>query len=210
MRYLQNYNIFKESLSFDTTFGNIDLMESLSVVHDILLSSVGAEQVDIFDAFKLPKEEFEGRLDIIKLSENVEFLNSLASLGLKKSAVYNTQDFQTFLNKPCKFMLIYDISSNELENPEYMLFQVWIESNQNWDEAKLYKLTQGITRFFDKLTSKTIELIDGDMNFIYTTSNGNEWHLQNVEDENDIFKKYLRKDQLQEILDKSKITINII
>ena len=148
------------------------------------MCSSDLEQVDIFQTLSLP-EEFKNKLDIDFLNDNIEFLNSLASIGLKKSAIQNTDDFQTFVNKPCKFMLIYDINSNELENPEYMLFQVYNAALQKWDETKLYKITDDIKKFFDKLTSRTIEVIDGDQNFIYVTTNGNDWELQNLAKEND-------------------------
>jgi hypothetical protein len=81
----------------------------------------------MFDTLKLPKDFYEGRLTLDFLSNNIEFVNSLSSLGLKKSPVQNTEEYQTFVNKPCKWMFIYDISSNELENPLYITFQVWNE-----------------------------------------------------------------------------------
>ena len=65
-------------------------------------------------------------------------------------------------------------------------------------------------KFYDKLTSRTIELIDGDQNYIYTTSNGNDWQLQNLDKENDIYTRVLRKEELQKVLDEKKITLNII
>ena len=209
MKFLKKYSSFLESLQIDLTYQVVDLMESLNIWHDVLLSSIGAEQVDIFQTLSLP-EEFKNKLDIDFLNDNIEFLNSLASIGLKKSAIQNTDDFQTFVNKPCKFMLIYDINSNELENPEYMLFQVYNAALQKWDETKLYKITDDIKKFFDKLTSRTLEVIDGDQNFIYVTTNGNDWELQNLAKENDTWKRFLRKEDLQKLLDDKKVKLNII
>jgi hypothetical protein len=188
-------------------------MESLIIWHDILLSSIGAEEVDIFKTFSLPNN-FEN-LDIDYLSDNIDFLNSLASLGLKKSSVQNTEDFETFLNKPCRFMLIYDINSNELEGSEYMLFQTYNDTLNKWEPTKLYKMNVGgdnvQERFFNKLTSRTIEIIDGDENYIYTTSNGNDWELQNrLSKDNDTYKKLLRKEELQKILDNKKVKLTIV
>jgi hypothetical protein len=54
MKYLKKYNNFKESILIDLSFQN-ELMESLSVWYDSLLSSINAEEVDIYDTFKLPK-----------------------------------------------------------------------------------------------------------------------------------------------------------
>jgi len=210
MKFLKKYNDYLESLQIDLSYKIIDLMESLNILHDVLLSSIGAEQVDMFKTFSLPEDEFKDKLDIEFLSDNNEFLNSLASIGLKKSQVQSTDDFQTFINKPCRFMLIYDVNSNELENPEYILFQTWNETLKKWEESKLYKIKEDIKNFFDKLTSRTIEIVDGDQNFIYVTANGNDWELQNRTKENDTYKKSLRKEELQKILDDKKVKLNII
>jgi hypothetical protein len=71
-------------------------MESLSVWYDSLLSSINAEEVDIYDTFKLPKEDFKDKLDLDFLEDNVEFINSLSSIALKKSTVSNSDDYETF------------------------------------------------------------------------------------------------------------------
>jgi len=182
MKFVKKYKQYLESLQIDLSSDIIDLMESLIIWHDVLLSSIGAEEVDLFKTFSLPNN-FEN-LDIDYLSENIDFLNSLASLGLKKSPVQNTEDFETFLNKPCRFMLIYDINSNELQGAEYMIFQTYNDTLNKWEASKLYKMNVGGSniqqRFFDKLTSRTIEITDADENYIYTTSNGNDWELQNL------------------------------
>lgn len=209
MRFLKKYQQYLESLQIDLEYQTIDLMESLNIWQDVLLSSIGAEQVDIFDKFSLP-EDFRKHLNIDFLNDNIEFVNSLASIGLKKSQPQNTDDYETFINKPCKFMLIYDSNSNELENPEYILFQTWNETLKKWEDVKLYKINDDIKKFFDKLTSKTIEIQDGESNYIYTTTNGNDWELQNRDKENDVYKKSFRKEDLQILLDREKVKINVI
>ena len=211
MKFLKGYNQYLESLQIDLSTDIIDLMESLIIWHDVLLSSIGAEEIDLSKTLSL--ENFDN-LDLDYLSENIEFLNSLASIGLKKSPVQNTEDFETFLNKPCRFMLIYDINSNELQGAEYMLFQTYNETLNKWDLTKLYKMNVSggnvQQRFFDKLTSRTIEITDGDENYIYTTSNGNDWELQNLKKENDIYKRFFRKDDLQKLLDDRKVKLTIV
>lgn len=187
-----------------------ELLESLNVWHDALLTSIDAEEVDIFNELKLPKDIFFDKLDLEFLDDNVEFINSLSSLALKKSESKNSDDFETFVNKPCKFMFIYDINSNELENPVYLLFQVWNESLSRWNDVKLYKIKEDVKRFYDKLTSRTIEILDGDENFIYGTSNGNEWILQNINKENDIYKKSFRKEELQDLIKDRNIKVNVV
>lgn len=205
---IKNFREFKESLVFNSN--SSDLLESLKVWHDLILSSIGANLVDIFSELNLPKEEFQKILDVDILSKNVDFFNSLNSLGLKFSPIQRSDDFQTFVNKPCKFMMIYDFRANELENPDYILFQTYNDSLKKWDDAKLYSIEEDIKKFYDKLTSKTIEISDGGENYIYITSNGNDWELQNSEKENDVFKRFLRKEELEEVINSKNPTINII
>jgi len=211
MKYLKKYNQYKESIVIDLNFQNVkDLLESLNIWHDALLTSIDAEELDIFDTFKLPNEDFNDKLDLDFLSDNIEFINSLSSIALKKSELKNSDDFQTFLNKPCKFMFIFDINANELENPAYLLFQTWNETLNKWEDVKLYKVRDNVRKFYDKLTSRTIEIVDGDENYIYETSNGNEWVLQNSEKENDIYKKIFRKEELQTLLSERNVKVNVI
>jgi hypothetical protein len=159
---------------------------------------------------KLSKDFYEGRLTLDFLSNNIEFVNSLSSLGLKKSPVQNTEEYQTFVNKPCKWMFIYGIESNELENPIYITFQTWNETLKQWDDVKLFKINDDIKKFYDKLASKTIEVADGDENFIYVTSNGNDWELQNLDKENDTYKRFFRKEELQSLLNNKNVKVSII
>jgi hypothetical protein len=210
MRVIKSYNKFKESLVIDLMMSSVDILESMNIWHDVLLSAISAEEKDIFDTLKLPKDFYNGRLTLDFLSSNIEFINSLSSLGLKKSPLQNTEDYQTFVNKPCKWMFIYDINSNELENPVYITFQVWNETNKSWEDVKLFKINGDVKKFYDKLSSKTIEVADGDENYIYTTADGNTWELQNLDKENDIYKRFFRKDELQSLLNDRKVTVSII
>lgn len=210
MKYIKGYKKFSESLKFDLSIVNIDINESLSIWYDALLGSVGAQEVDVFDTFKLPKDDYIDKLDLEYLSDNIEFINSLSSIGLKKSGVQSSDDFETFVNKPCRFMLIYNIESNELENPNYLLIQSWNETLNKWENSKLYKVNDDIKKFYDKLSSKTIEVEDGGEKYIYNTSNGNEWILQNPDKQNDTFQKYLRKDDFESLIKDKKVKIKII
>jgi hypothetical protein len=210
MKTIKTYKQFKESLVIDLVTMSVDILESMNIWHDVLLSAISAEEEDIFDTLKLPKDFYKSRLTLDFLSSNIEFINSLSSLGLKKSPVQNTEDYQTFVNKPCKWMFIYDINSNELENPLYIAFQVWNETNKNWEDVKLFKINGDVKKFYDKLSAKTIEVTDGDENYIYTTSDGNTWELQNLDKENDIYKRFFRKDELQSLLNERKVKLSII
>ena len=211
MKYLKKYNSYKESIVVDLMFQNmVELLESLTIWHDALLSSISAEEVDIFNTFQLPLDEYKDKLDLDFLEDHVEFINSLSSIALKKSELQHSDDYSTFINKPCKFMFIYGINRNELENPEYLLFQSWQETLEKWDDVKLFKVNDDVKKFYDKLSSRTIELIDGDENYIYVVSNANEWILQNVEKENDIYKRVFRKEELQDFLSERNIKVNIL
>ena len=211
MKYLKKYINFKESVLVDLNIQSVaDILESLTIWTDSLLEAIGAEEVDIYDTFKLPIEDYKDKLDLDYLEDNVEFINSLSSIALKKSEVKLSDDYQTFLNKPCRFMFIYDINSNELENASYLIFQSWNDTLNKWEDIKLYKIHQNTQRFYDKLISRTIELIDGGENYIYSVSNGNEWVLQNSEKENDIYKKVFRKEELEDLLSKQNIKVNIL
>ena len=210
MKKIKTYKKFKESLVIDLMVMSVDILESMNIWHDVLLSAISAEEKDIFDTLKLPKDFYQKRLTLDFLSSNIEFINSLSSLGLKKSSVQNTDEYQTFVNKPCKWMFIYDISSNELENPIYITFQVWNETNKEWEDVKLFKINGNVKNLYDKLSSKTIEVTDGDENYIYITSDGNTWELQNLDRENDVYKRFFTKDELQSLLNDRKVTVSII
>lgn len=210
MKWLKSYRQYKESIVIDLQYQSIDLMESLNIWHDVLLNSISAEEENIFDAFSLPKEDYKDKMDLDYLEDNIEFINSLSSIGLKKSAAQHTDDHQTFVNKPCKFMFVYKSESNELENPVYIIFQVWNDTLDKWDDAKLYKINDDVKKFYDKLSSKTVEISDGDENYIYQTSNGSDWVLQNTEKENDIYKRSFRKEDLQQLLSDRNVKLSII
>lgn len=208
MRFLKNYKSYNESVILQSYIFDID--ESLSISNDILLLSIKANEIDMFDTFKLPKDFYNGRLSLDFLSNNIEFINSLTSIALKKSQVNTSDDFQCFINKDCKWMFIYNIESNELENPVFILFQSWNETLKEWTDVKLYKINENIQRFYDKLSGKTIEILDGDDNYIYKTTNKNEWTLQNIEKENDTYKRYFRSDELESLLSDRRVIVNII
>jgi hypothetical protein len=211
MKYLNNFKKFKESIVVDLTFQSVnDMLESLNILYDTLLSSINAEELDIYDTLMLPSDFLSGNLDLNLVSNSSEFIKSLTKLSLKKSELKNSDDFETFLNKPCRFMFIFDINSNELENPVYLLFQVWSDTLKVWGDLRLYKVNDDVKKFYDKLSSKTIEIIDGDENYIYNISSGNEFVLRNREKMNDVYKDVFRKDEFKDFLSKRNVKVNII
>jgi hypothetical protein len=134
----------------------------------------------------------------------------LASIGLKKSVLQKSDDYETYLNKPCRFMMIYNVESNELEDPIFILIQSWNDSIEKWEYLKLYKFNGDVKKFYDKLSSKIIEIELEDEKYIYNSTNKNEWLLQNSEKANKKFKKYLRKEELEDLLKDRRIKLRIV
>ena len=209
MKYIKKYNKYLESIKIDVSIINVDINESLGIYYENILKSSGAEELNIFDTFSLPKDDFSDKLNLDLLTTSPEFINSLSSIGLKKSNVQNSDDYETYLNKPCRFMMIYNIESNELENPSYILFHSYNETLSKWEDVKLFKVTGDIKAFYDKLSSKVIEIDDNGEKYIYHSSNKNEWTLQNKE-ESDTYKKYFRNEDFEKLINDKKVTINII
>jgi hypothetical protein len=210
MRFIKNFKKYQESIKIEFGIINLDINESLGLLYDSVLKSIGAEEADIFNTFHLPKDDFSDKLNLDLLTTSTEFVNSLSSIGLKKSNITNSEDFETFFKRPCRFMFIHRIEANELENPSYIIFQPWSDVLNKWEDCKLYKVNGDIKNFYDKLSSKVIEVQNGEERYIYQTSNGNEWTLQNVDKSNDIFKKYFRTDEFEKVLKDNRVTINII
>lgn len=216
MKKIKTYNQFKESLLIDLSLQDVrDLLESLNIWHDALLLSIGAKPANIYDELKLDPERFKDiQLDIITDDNSqlgIEFINSLTSLGLKKSTLENTDDYQTFLNNSCRFVFIYKSNSYEnLEIPSWILIQSFV--NDKWGPTEFYEWDKDVTvkKFDDKLTSRTVEINDGDDNYIYVTNNANEWELQNVEKENDVYKRLFRKEEFEDLVNNRKVKIDVL
>ena len=211
MNFIKNYKSFLESIVIDISVIQLDINESLGMVYDSIFKSIGAEEVeDVYSVLNLPKEDWSS-LDLDFLNEHPEFIHSLSSLGLKKSKLTNTDEFETFLNKPCRFFLIHKIEANEdLENPDFILIQSLNEPINKWETTKMYKLNGDIKNFYDKLSSKKIVVDDDGKEYIYSTSNGNEWNLENQDLSDDIYKNYFRKDEFEKLINGRNVTIRII
>lgn len=201
MKYLKKYKKFRESVVIDLSKYPLDVNESFNIYYDALLKSINAEKVDITEEFKLRNGKVESHIDSLFKDNN--FILQLSNIGYKMGNLEDTKDYETFMNKPCKFIFIYDINSSELENPLYILFQ------PEGKNVELYKVKDKVNNFYNKIASKTITVeLDG-KKWIYYTSNGNDWELQNIENETEEFKKSLRKEELEELLNDQKATVTI-
>ena len=206
MRRIKNWIKFTESIRFEDSYQNLsDILESLSVLEDNLLQSIQAKEEDIFTMFNYLKDG--GDVGIDDMVNNPKFNETLSKLGLRKSDIQQTKDYETFLRGNLKFVPIFKIEANDLMNPIYLL----IESSK-WSGVKLYRVNDNIKKFYDKLSSKTIEFIRGSDSYIYTTSNsGNNWDLQNIDNIDQDFRNHLTNDDIQNLLNKyDDISINII
>ncbi len=207
-RLIKSYKRFFDSLQI-TISGSMGLSESLGVMYDAIMASIGAEELDPIETLKLPQEYLD-RLNLDFLSDDIVFINSLASLGLKKSTMQNSDDFETYLNRPCRFMMVYRVESNELENPVFIMIQSWNESTSNWETLRLYRLSGDVKKFYDKLSSKVIQIEKDGKTYVYNSTNRNEWTLQNPDRSDKKFKKYLRTDELEELLREEGVRLQIV
>jgi hypothetical protein len=212
MKYLKSYKSYSESVQIDVdmdyTFS--DILESLSIFQDNLLTSISAESLDLEKEFNYKLKDKNLDLDI--LVENSGFITALQNKGLKASSVENTDDYETFVSRSMKFLLIRQEDANELMNPKYIVIQNRDESKNRWGDLRLYRVRDNIKKFYDTLSSKTIELEHDGKKYIYTTSNsGNEWNLQNLKENDETFPKYMRKEDLKELIENNKnIKITIV
>jgi hypothetical protein len=209
MKRIKFWKQFLENLDTNLSTDIMDLNESLSVVEDMVLDEISGGEIDLLDTFNL--------IDSQVSTENLEillqdpfFVNSLSSIGLKKSGLQNTDDYQTFLSRSMRFSFVYDISANDLEQPKYILYQIWDSLAESWQSIKLRKVEGDIKKFYDKLSSKTLELSDGTTRWIYYTSNANEWYLQNLDRLDKEFRKVLKKEDLENLIKNKSLLVKII
>lgn len=205
-----SYNQF---LFESITFTNIEILESLVTSTDKLLKLIDAKEVNLFDTFNLDRDNFDADFDIYYLYENKEFNDFLTDNELKKDEIESTENYETFLDNvyDVRFFTLHKIEQSELEKPQFIILQSKAKEEKEWNPVRCYTVNNDMRNFYDEMTSKTIELIDNDNRFIYKTSNsGNDWVLQNIEDENDKFKEYLSNEEIKRILIDSSIKMTII
>lgn len=174
-----------------------ELLEKLSVVEQSILDSINAEPINM-------DEFFNGSLptnDLHQLSDNADFNNLLRMKGLKKKGVENTEDFETFLLSQFKYLLIWDKDKIEIMDPDYIMIQTFNSTEQDWNNIKMYKVNGDFMNFYDKLSNRTIELEHDGVNYLYQTSNKNEWELTNQKGTNR-FPRFVRKEDLLKIINK--------
>lgn len=227
MKILKNYNSFifeqltptnTEMIEFTSKeikelFVDTDILESIITSENSLLKSINAEEVNFFKTFSLDVDSFDNLNSIDELYEDEEFNKKLVSLKYKKTNLEETEESETFIDKTVdiKFFLIHKEEQSELEKPEYIIYQSKKRGEFKWENIKCYKVNEDMRNFYDKLTSKTVEISKGEKKYIYNTSNGGvDWVLQNVDDEDKTFKRDMENNDIKAILVDEEISITIV
>ena len=190
-KYVKTFESFK--LEQPKTMS--ELLEKLSVVEQNILDSVKAEIINIDEFFN----ENVSKSDLPQLVENGEFQKLLRIKGLKKSELEHTDDYETFLLNPFKYVLIRDNNKTDLQDPDFIIIQTFNTTEQDWNSLKMYKINGEFRNFYDKLSNRTIEIEDKGTRYIYQTSNKNEWELTNQKG-TDRFPRFVRKEDLLKIM----------
>jgi hypothetical protein len=211
MKHLKTYiEYLKESLDGIEMPYKIYLKESIGAELESLLNVLDTEKIDFYTFFDVTKDDISEDADIDILVKNKHFLQALRDKFLKKTNVENSDDYETFLKSPIRFFFLYDKNKNNIENPDYIIVQEFDKNMKVWIPFKMYIIKDSMNKFYDKLTSKTIEIKTGNDTYIYNTTNsGNNWQLQNTELENDKFKKMMSSEELESLLG-TDTTVKII
>jgi len=210
-----NYNQYILENIFTTdvinTFNDIDILESIVTDTKSLLNSIEAKEFDLYYEFDIDsKYKFE---TIEDLYNNENFNATLFKKKLKKDNIESTDESETFIDKTInvKFFLIHRKDDNQLSKPIAIIFQSKLKNNNKWDKLKAYYVNQDMKKFYDKLSSKTIEITKNNKKYIYLTSNsGNDWVLQSPDMEDDIFKQIISQQDIKAILKDKNVNITII
>lgn len=172
-----------------------------------LLQSIDAKKVDLYYTLGLDKDKFLNK-PIDEIYNDSDFNQKLYDKKLKKEELISTLDTESFLKEQYDFkcFLLIERNMTKIDNPKYLILQYM--KNNTWSEVFMYEVNNSIRNFFEKLTSKTIEILDDNHNYIYQTSNsGNNWILQNIENKTNIYKETLDKKEMKEIIKDKKYNV---
>lgn len=203
--WIRKFRKFKESILIDLENMDIkELNESMNIFIDSLLRSIDAQKIELNEIINNQINS-----DLIFLDKNSDFISKLSDIGLRKSDIINSKDYETYLNIPCRFIFLYAKNSSELDNPLFILMQIYDEGKNIWSKTNTYKINGNINNFYNQLSSKTIEIEDNGSKFIYETGDTNTWTLKSVE-ETEVYKRTLSNEELKDTLEKTKAKVKII
>jgi len=199
MKHLKGYN----------NYINEKKIPKLTIDIEELLSAIDGGKTDIFRTFRINKDEVGVRGIIDDLFNNNGFNDNIEKNDMKHGKLQNTQESETLLdnNYTLKFFLIYDKDETELQEPGFMVLQYYNEKTKERSDILGFAINN-INPFYEKLTNATIELIKGDNTYVYQTSNGgNNWEMKNVQMEDSEMKGTFDNKELQDVINKKKLTI---
>jgi len=176
------------------------------VTEENLIDSIKAKKLLSGDIFKVNSDDFKY---IDDLFDDKNFNDKLK--GLKKGVLENTKGYETFLKNTLnvRYFLIFEDDQNELEKPRYIFLQ--LKDGENWKPIELYRVNSDMKNFYDLLTNKKIEIIFNNKNYIYTTTNGGkDWTLQNLQNQDSTFRKIMRSEEINKLLQNQNISIQEI
>ena len=122
----------------------------------------------------------------------------------------DTKYLETLLNDDTVmiFFFVYKKDQIEIEEPEYILIQVFNKDKNKLNKIHLFKNDGYVQEFYEKLTDTSIELKKGKKSVVYNTSNsGNNWDIKNTDVAKGKLKQSLDKDELDDVLKDKKIKV---
>jgi hypothetical protein len=192
-------------------FTSYDLQDDKGIPFDEVkikdvLSKEGFDEVEMKDntvELKRVIDEYEKSKSVAESKNTMKYIKTFESFtdfikdptGKKRAAVAAEEELDKY-NRDSEDSAKKAESSNETQ--------------RKWSDVKLYKVNENVKKFYDKLSSKEIEVIDGDEKYIYVTSNGNDWLLKDEDKETDTYKKSLRKEELEKLLSERNVKISIV
>lgn len=222
MEKILNFNLFMfenyiEDIENIPLIADAEILESIVIDSDELMSNVNAEKISFEgDPFNFNIKKYSHDYTIEQLRNNPDFNDILSNMELFISELSNTNDYDTYIVDTVKYMLIHKRENRKLSgleklsDPEYIIFQTK-DMNGNWirDNIKIYKVNGNFSNFYNKLTSKTIEIEKDNKKYIYT-SNGENWMLKNITNKDDQFKDIMSVDDIKLVLKDNGVRITIV
>lgn len=175
------------------------IKESITTDVDGLLQSINDKKVDFYSIGLSNDNYINKTLEF--LYDDADFNNQLFKENLKKGEMDSTMEIENFLRKDIdmKFFFLYNRNETVLDNPDYLILQYF--KDNKWYPIEIYKIKGSIQNFYEKLTAKTIKLIQDNVTYIYETSNsGNNWILKDKNKKTDKFKENLTTDEIKQLV----------
>ena len=183
------------------------IKEAITTDVDGLLNSINDKKVDFY-ALHLSNDNYLNKTIDTLYGDN-DFNQQLFKENLKKGELESTLDIENFLRKDIdmKFFFLYSRNETVLDNPDFLILQYY--KDDKWYPIEIYAIKGKVENFYEKLTAKTIKLVEDNITYIYQTSNsGNNWLLKDKEKKTEKFKENLETEDIKELIRSgAKLTI---